>query len=361
MIILVSLFVKILGNKHTKTDFIHRILELGECLCVDTINVKRRLEETGLFLKIEVDTVGDTLVVRLKEYWYIWPSPVINYSFDKGLTLGISFLHGNFRGYGENLYLIFTLGAMRSWEFGWGSPNYRFMKRTYSFSLGNNEYESYVYRAKIRKAWKEISFSEKLEGSTKMEIQAGLYSYNLSDRFMGFRFVISKDTRDWINYPRKGYAVRGMLSENFGNFVLRRLDVQIEGYRTFGNLTLSTYLGYSRIFGQDRFYLMPNFIGTDDALRGNIPKEMIVTRERFVISVEPRILVFNSIPFLSRFLDGGLGISPLVDMGFMDGNFGYSLGLGFPVFLSVGDFLPAIVYNYKTGLGFYLGNVTRIK
>jgi len=40
MILFISFYVKILGNKHTKTDFIHRILELGECVCVDSINVK---------------------------------------------------------------------------------------------------------------------------------------------------------------------------------------------------------------------------------------------------------------------------------------------------------------------------------
>jgi len=360
MILFISFYVKILGNKHTKTDFIHRILELGECVCVDSINVKNRLEETGLFLKVDVDTLGETLFVRLKEYWYIWPSPIINYSFSEGLTLGAAISHTNFRGYGENLYAYFTFGARRGWGFGWQSPSYRFLNRSYGFSLGSYEYESFVYRAQIKKDWIDVSFSENLLRNLRADISAGLYSYNVADKFLGYTIILTRDLRDWLNYPRKGYALRGKLSENFGSFVLRRFDIQFEGYKTFGNLTLSSYFGYSKVFGDERFYLMPNFIGTDDALRGNIPMERIVGKERVILSFEPRLLIFNRIPLLSKFLGGGLGISSFVDLGSMDGNLGYSFGLGFPIFLSIGNFLPAMTYNHKTGWGFYLGGLARI-
>jgi outer membrane protein assembly factor BamA len=361
MIILLSLFVKIIGNGQTKTEFIHRILELGECLCVDTLNVKRRLEETGLFLKVEVDTLGDTLLVRLKEYWYIWPLPIINYSFSEGLTLGMGLYHSNFRGYGENLYVYFTLGARKGWEFGWQSPRYRFLKRSYGFSIGSNDYESLIYRENIHRDWVEGYFSENITENLRTVISIGLYSYNYADKFFAYKFTLTRDKRDWLNYPRKGYALRGKLSENFGNFVLRRFDLQGEFYKTFGNFTISAYFGYSRVFGEERFYFMPNFIGTDDALRGNLPKERIIGRERVIFSLEPRFLLLNRIPFLSRFLDGGIGVSPFLDLGFLDGEYGYSLGFGFPIFFSIGDFFPALVYNHRTGLGFYLGHLIRIR
>jgi len=85
---------------------------------------------------VDVDTLGETLFVRLKEYWYIWPSPIINYSFSEGLTLGAAISHTNFRGYGENLYAYFTFGARRGWGFGWQSPSYRFLNRSYGFFFG---------------------------------------------------------------------------------------------------------------------------------------------------------------------------------------------------------------------------------
>ncbi|MEO0214163.1 MAG: hypothetical protein ABIL12_01450, partial [candidate division WOR-3 bacterium] len=212
--VIFAYYVEVLGNVRTKESFVLRVIGADTCKCVNDVPldlIKKRIEETQLFRDVKVDLINDTVYIFLKEFWYIWPYPVIDYSFDVGLSLGLGVIHTNFRGNGENLSGYFMMGARRSWEIMWNTPNYRFFKNSVGFGIGSSGYYSLIYQIPIHKTWVEGVYNTKLSENLRMQLKIrGVSvksdSFGIEDIFSENSVIVFKDTRDWILYPQRGYT-----------------------------------------------------------------------------------------------------------------------------------------------------------
>lgn len=370
MAIIFMYYVKVLGNARTKESFVLRVIGADTCKCVNNASldsIKKRIKETKLFRDVRVEVIGDTVYIFLKEFWYMWPFPLIDYSFDVGLSFGLGVVHTNFRGYGEKLMGSFMFGARRSWEIAWNTPDYRFFKNSFGFGMGSSGYYSFIYRIPIHRTWINGLYTTKLSENLRMQMKIGVVSvksdsFDIKDIFSENSIILLKDTRDWILYPKKGYAIKGGVYEYFGNFVARKFEFYYEGFMSWDDLTFVIFAGYTQLFGDPPIYILPNFIGSDDALRGGIPEHRIVGKRKYLLSFEIRRVLSERFPsIIGNFISGGFGISVFTDFGGVDTITGVSVGLGIPIFSSLGEYLPAMVYNTRYGFQPYVGGIIRIK
>ncbi len=378
MILLLGYVIKgieISGNRWTNRNYILSLIdvEIGETLNYsDLQNIRIRLMESRLFRDVNVYLSNDTLKIKLREFWYIWPYPIVDYSTDVGLSLGVGVAHTNFRGYGENLSVYAIFGAKRGWGVIWNTPSNRFTNNSWKMELGRNEIMRLLYKFPEKRTYVKVQYNTKLENRIFFTIRLGLISIrsdsvnllfdrNRGDRFFNGEFSVMKDTRNFLMYPTRGFAIRGELREYFGNFVGRRIDISFEGYKTLNDLTFVSFFSFSKIFGDVPLYLQLPLVGADDIVRSGIPEERLLGGERAIASFEVRRKISDEFPWiLKKFLNGGYGISLFFDWGYIPKNMGSSVGLGFPIFSSLGGYLPAVIYDFKYGFQVYLGGTVRI-
>ncbi|BDD10653.1 hypothetical protein FUAX_30850 [Fulvitalea axinellae] len=158
--------VFILGNRKTKSEIILRELTLGKGQKVSVRKLKETLESdrqkvmnTRLFNSVKVDATDAgrgliDIIVRLKERWYIFPSPIFrladrnfndwvenhNASFQR-VDYGLDFRHYNFRGRNEKLKIKGQLGYTHKLELGYKIPYLSLSKDiglNINYKYGNN-------------------------------------------------------------------------------------------------------------------------------------------------------------------------------------------------------------------------------
>lgn len=366
--------VEVSGNRWTNRNYILSLIdvEIGETLNYGNLqDIQIRLMESRLFRDVKVYLSNDTLKVNVKEFWYIWPYPIVDYSTAVGLSLGVGISHTNFRGYGENLSVYAMFGAKRGWGVIWSTPSNRFANNSWKVELGKNEIMRLLYKFPEKRTYAKGQYTTKIENDITFTLGLGLISISSDsvnllfdrggDRFFNGEFSIMKDNRDFLMYPTRGFAIKGAFMEYFGNFVGRRVDIYFEGYKTINGLTFVSFFNFSKIFGDAPLYLQLPLIGADDVVRSGIPKERLLGRERLISSFEVRRKVSDELPWIfRRFLKGGYAISLFFDWGYIPDNMDYSIGLGFPIFSSLGGYLPAIIYDFKYGFQVYVGGTVRI-
>ena len=174
------------GNLTTKDYVILREMKLqpGELITHASLDHdEKRIYSLGLFNKVELDVKPEgkeaVVVVQVDERWYIFPYPIIGIryrDFNK-LYYGAGFVHTNFRGRNEKLYLSAALGFDR-----WVVMTYRNPRLTDDdLSLG------------VEARYSEIqSLSVETDVYDQTNLKLGLD--------LGKRFDLYSSVQGWVNY-----------------------------------------------------------------------------------------------------------------------------------------------------------------
>ncbi|NPB02803.1 MAG: hypothetical protein GXO39_00075 [Thermotogae bacterium] len=364
--------VVVSGNRWTKSSYILRYLNLH---MVDTltdsslIEIEKRLWQLGLFRGVNLQVVRDTLKIKVEEMWYIYPVPYLSVSTTE-LTYGLTLLHMNWRGVGENLYTTLTLGARRMFILGWNTPKHRLVENILSLKGGREIYNSFLYLMPINRTFLAFSFSNRLDGRLRLKVDLNLERIGSDsshllfagddDAFMKVSYSLYYDSRDWANYPRRGFYVKGGISSYMGEFVAWTYGASVSSFFTFKRLTFKPFLSVWRTFGDLPLYLKFPLTGRSDVLREGHPEERYVGRSLDVASIELRYLVFEKLPPpVGKWVSGGLATVLYLDMGRTDTLSAFICGLGALSYTPFGTFIALAGYGTH-GFQFFFGESRRI-
>ncbi|MGB9774144.1 MAG: POTRA domain-containing protein [Bacteroidota bacterium] len=138
--------VLVKGNKVTESSIILREMSLrrDSLITIEKLRYNQeRIYSLGLFTQVDLlydkTKVRTPLIVSVRERWYIFPVPIIGLEDRdwKKLYYGLGFLHDNFRGKNEKLWLGFALGYDPWVEITYKNP---WMNRSNLFSEFELEY-----------------------------------------------------------------------------------------------------------------------------------------------------------------------------------------------------------------------------
>ena len=259
------------GNYVTSNKVIFRELDFGinETVLREEVENKKQtsinnLTKTSLFNFVKIDineTSGNnlTIIVRLTERWFIWPTFYLNQTdrnfsewwktkdLDK-LEYGIGLRINNFRGLGETLLLNYHIGNFIKYELDYRGIYIDKAKRhSLSFLASysaqnilpwNIELNKEVILKESHKLLKSTKFSIKYRyrkgyfkthsidfGYSDFKIADTIYSLNPyyaglnnhGQRYFNLRYEFTNDTRDSRIYPKTGYFfVAGINKKGLG-------------------------------------------------------------------------------------------------------------------------------------------------
>ncbi len=364
--------ITVSGNRWTSTDYILKYcgVKVGDTLTDSTLTaVKRRLWQLGLFRGVEVWYDAGTLRVEVKEAWYIYPFPYISVSTVE-VAYGAGIQDINFRGRGENAYVLVTYGDRRTFMVGWSTPTHRMVREVLSVEGGKEFYRSQLYRMPIDRYFLNLKFRSALEGPwrLKMRVLLGevvsdsshLLYRREGDRFLGVETSIYRDTRDWENYPKRGYLMKADFTSYSGDFAAWVYGGDYEGFFTAGKITFVPYVSFRGTFGELPLYLRLPLVGTSEIVRGSYPATRILGSRRLVLSGEVRYLTFERFPDpLGRIVEGGAAAVLFADAGTVDTLRAAVFGVGAVAYTPFGSFTGLIGYG-TGGLNLFFGESRRI-
>jgi len=355
--------VTVSGNRWTSTDYILKYagVSVGDTLTDSLlVEVRRRLWQLGLFRGVDTRYDAGTLKIEVKEAWYVYPFPYVSVSTVE-VAYGLGVQHINFRGRGETVYVLGTLGDRRILMAGWSTPTHRMVRDVFSVEGGKEFYRSQLYRMPIDRYFVNVRFRSRLENPWRLRIgilvsrvtsdSSDLLYRREGDRFLSTETYLYRDTRDWENYPRRGYEWRGGLRAYVGDFAAWVYGADWEGYYTVGKLTFVPYLSMRRVFGELPVYLKLPLVGTSEMVRGSYPASRMVGDVRTVVSLEVRYLTFERFPFVSHIVEGGAATVLFLDSGRLDTLSALIGGVGVMAYTPFGSFTGLV--GYGTG-GFHL-------
>ncbi len=351
------------GNRWTSTDYILKYAgaSVGDTLTDSLlVEVKRRLWQLGLFRGVDTRYNAGTLRIYVKETWYVYPFPYLSVSTVE-VAYGLWIQNTNFRGKGELVYVLGTLGDRRILMAGWSTPTHRMVRDVFSIEGGKEFYRSQLYRMPIDRYFLNVRFRSRLEDPWRLRMgvlvsritsdSAHLLYREEGDRFLSTEAYLYRDTRDWENYPRKGAVWKAGLKAYVGDFAAWVYGADWEGYHTVGKLTFVPYLSLRRVFGELPVYLKLPLVGTSEMVRGSYPASRMVGDVRTVASLEVRYLTFERFPFISHIVEGGAATVLFLDFGRLDTLSALVVGIGAMAYTPFGSFTGLV--GYGTG-GFHL-------
>jgi outer membrane protein assembly factor BamA len=219
-------YIKLVGNKKTKDYIILRemLIKIGDAVDSSKIEIDRkRIENLGIFNRVEISRFEDTLLVEVTEQWYILPIfyfDVKEHNFNK-LSYGGGITWLNFRGRNEQLTFAGLFGYNPQFFIRYTNPWILDDKKIY---IGTTLYKAFV----ANKSTFYSNFQEEwIGGSLNLGKRFGYYlhtnldieyhvveldsdfknltlSKNGTDKLPILRLKIRYDTRDFFEYPHMG-------------------------------------------------------------------------------------------------------------------------------------------------------------
>lgn len=262
--------VQIEGNKKTREYVIRREMSLleGEVVALEDLENllavdKKRISNTRLFINVElgVDTLSSEhirILVSLQERWYFVPAPIFKLAdrnFNDWWTnqqrdlsrvnYGFRFKHYNFMGRAEQLTFLAQFGYTRSFILAYSLPYIDKSRKnglsfnTYYFENNNLPLRTINHKRiflndderQLRKTFGAgMSFSRRASFYTT---HYGILTFNantLADtvvvanpeytpesstnvRYFSLGYGFSRDLRDNVSYPLKGFVLRAFASQ----------------------------------------------------------------------------------------------------------------------------------------------------
>ncbi len=364
--------IAVSGNRWTSTDYILKYagVRVGDTLRDGTLeDVKRRLWQLGLFRGVDARYEAGTLRIEVKETWYIYPFPYLSVSTVE-VAYGVGIQHTNFRGRGENAYVLVTYGDRRTFMFGWSTPTHRMVKDVLSVEGGKEFYRSLLYRMPIDRYFLNVKFRSSLEKPWQLRMgllvsrvvsdSSHLLYRSEGDRFLSTETYIYRDTRDWESYPKRGYLLKAGMTSYLGDFAAWVYGGDYEGFFTVGKVTFVPYVSLRNTFGDLPTYLRLPLVGTSEMVRGNYPTIRTLGSRRIVLSGEMRYLAFERFPSpLNRVVEGGAAAVVFADVGAVDTSRAVVFGVGAVTYTPFGSFTGLIGYG-TGGLNLFFGESRRI-
>jgi outer membrane protein assembly factor BamA len=295
--------ITISGNSITKRSYILRELTFkeGDTILQHDINwhlnqSRKNLLNTSLFLSSLLslsyrmtDSSHISIIIQVKERWYLWPEPVIenaernfntwwlNRDFSK-LNYGVQIIQENFRGQNERLSLVIKHGFDQKYEFAYQKPGINKEKtiglaaiiglknnRVVAFESINNKrqflqldvflkkefYDSseLIFRPNIN-TWHyfQLNFNRLRFHDTLLIVNP---SYSLNENknptYFGFQYFLKVDHRDMKPYPLSGYYFDATYNQSGLGLIKKdqRINISVFTTNIRGFLPLSSRFYYA--------------------------------------------------------------------------------------------------------------------
>jgi len=259
------------GNKVTESSIILREMSLRKDSIITPEKLRydqERIYSLGLFTQVDLlydkTKVRTPLIVSVRERWYIFPVPIVGLEDRdwKKLYYGLGFLHDNFRGRNEKLWLGFALGYDPWVELAYKNP---WMNRSDLFSEVELEYSVQKNKSIIAQGAGSNFDQHLLSGSILMGKRFGLFT-SLGIRLEYLRLSVTEpsagrtispsgvdnlisatiggsyDTRDLKEYASEGTFISA--SGTYGQFLENRST----------DNTISSRLWTGQVSGDARHY-----------------------------------------------------------------------------------------------------------
>ena len=270
--------ITVSGNKKTKERTILRELDFNIGDTIHLSNLSQRLAKnqallmnTGLFTTAKINVKNwdaysnqVTLRVQLKEFWFIYPFPILELSdrnfnewwqtYDhslKRVNIGLRFYHINLTGRNDLLKLVTQLGFTRKYEIDYTLPSINrnqtfgiFTNALYTqnkelaFGVRNDTLQYFrdpntnlLQRIRVGLGLKfrpdlYTSFSVNLkyhhnliDKKVPLELNPNFFSNGLKQRYFSLRLEINWDKRDIRPYPINGHQIIfSIQKDGFGLF-----------------------------------------------------------------------------------------------------------------------------------------------
>lgn len=423
------------GNDKTKEFILNRELAyskgdtttLGE-LVNDINRSKENLFNTSLFNKVITtyslnDSNVISIVYKLEERWYVWPYPILengdrNFNtwwetkdFSR-LTYGVFLNWYNFRGRNETFQVLAKVGFENQFSIGYKIPNLNKAKTIgIKVATGYSEYREVNYASVENKRifYKSLSgpgsqlvfvstdFTYRKSLNTRHTLGIGYNSIKIDSTiqdltndylknnmprsdYFSLRYYVKYDTRDYIEYPLKGYKVE-LYVKQYGLGILQNEGLSlltttggvywhlpIKGRWYFANsivgklsffdnppYSLQEGLGYKNAIRGYEFYVMDaqNY----GVVKTNL-KFAIIKKKEFHVDWVP--MKKFSKPYFSLYINSFFDVGFADDALYAQGNplsnkwaYGYGIGLDITGFY---DFVMRLEYsiNRENESGFFL-------
>ncbi len=423
------------GNEKTKPFVLSRELTYnsGDTLSKSDFNQKvlrskENIFNTSLFNKVTYKTVTSdsgltTVIFDVQERWYVWPYPILE-NGDRNLntwwqtkdfsrlTYGVYLNWYNFRGRNETFQVLAKVGFENQFSIGYKIPNLNKAKTLgLAVAAGYTQYREVNYSSEANKRvfykspngpGREIIFG-RMDLSYRKSLNArhslGVGYYNMvvdsvvldlaadyfknnkaATQFLSLSYYGKYDTRDYIEYPLKGYKVELSVSE-YGLGILQNenLNVLTAIGGVFAHVPIHGrwYAASSAVakltFFDDPPYSIQQGLGYKNSIRGYELYVMdaqnygiVKTNLKFALVKKKEVYLkwlkvekFNK-PYFSMFLNGYFDFGYADDQLYASVNhlsnrwaYGYGLGLDITGFY---DFVMRLEYSFnrENESGFFL-------
>ncbi len=295
----------------TSPSLIKREILVGKGEWIDSTKLKEienRLRDLQLFVDVEVypaDSTADTtdLVVKIKEFWYLWPIINIYKSDETGWNFGIGVSFANFRGMNQKLFFIYNFGGETSYSFSFLDPWTRGHKYHWELSLSKRKWWRNIEEFTQDEKEAGINFGTNIThylswtaGLEIKEVRADTAERTVSpsnrDRYVASSIEIFYNTKDSEENPTKG--AKHTLSYSYSKgidpgFSIHEIEAWFRFYKkVFTDDVLAIELGASMNFGEVIPAYRKEYIGGEQTVRG-WRYGSLRGNHRFYASVEYRI------------------------------------------------------------------------
>lgn len=372
--------IVIKGNDITEPEIILTELtfKIGDVVDSTKLRFNReRIYSLGIFTNVKLypESNGDktTLIIEVKESWYIWPIPFLALRDRdwKKATYGIDFLVMNFRGRNEKLRTSFSIGYDPSFALQYTKP-YWFRKEAIYFDAyfvyvnQNNKSANaeYLYGEKFKQKFisGSVTVGKRFNLFNKADVYGG-FSYvetpkyisriNASnariDRlpFLGFRYYY--DSRDLAQFPTEGIFFNAdILKKGFGNDGIdyNIFSADFREYRTvYKSLSSKWRFTTRQTFGKLIPFYDHSFLGYSERVRGHFThrsegNNLYLSQLEFKYPILKEINIHLELPFIPEalltyrvemfaqvFADAGITQLRGKSINFSHGFSGYGFGL----------------------------------
>lgn len=354
--------VQIEGNKKTREYVIRRemSLEEGKVLALEDLEElikidKRRIANTRLFVHVDINVVPlDESHVRieidLQERWYVIPAPIFKLAdrnFNDWWTnqqrdlsrvnYGLKFKHYNFMGRAEQLMFTAQLGYTKSFRVAYSMPYIDKSRKTgmgmsFVYFENNNVALRTVNHKrifindeenKLRNTYATgVTFSRRSSFYTTHFAGLSFTSNTVADtvvlanpeympesttklRFFSLGYGFSRDLRDNVSYPLKGFVIRASASQKglgiFNQLNIFDLDASLGFYKPLSKkLFLNNYSSTRLSTPSDQPYYLQRGLGYGmDYIRG-MELYVLEGQHYFINKSELKWQLFNKVFDISK-------------------------------------------------------------
>jgi len=422
------------GNSKTKEFVLLRELSFisGDTLLLTELDKRalrsnENLFNTSLFNKVSYQIILNNnqadIVYSLEERWYVWPYPILengdrNFNtwwqtkdFNR-LTYGVYLNWFNFRGRNETFKILMKVGFENQFSLGYDIPNLN-KKKTLGLNVatGYAEYKEVNNRSVENKrifykssdgpgrqvvfAKAKLTYRKSLNSRhsfgvryDQVRVDTGVTSSSIDylksnqqeSEFFTLSYYGKYDTRDYIDYPLKGYKIETYISKyGLGVFNNEGLNVltSIVGLYWHKPLGGRWYFANSMVgkwsFFDSTPYSLQRGLGYANSIRGyelyvmdgerygiiktNIKFNLLKKREVHLSWL--KVNEFNDPYFamyLNAFFDAGYASDQLYgDLNLLSNRWAYGYGVGLDV-TAFYDFVMRLEYSFnrENESGFFL-------